>query len=180
MIPTKYYINIDKINIKSINKSKTIKLLTEAIEQRDAVKACSFAGILCIVNMNAFWDYVLCNAGGISVLYHIYNHYKKYVAENEVQCYDYNTQEFRNAQAEIIGLLCFPILSDVSITDINVDNFISIMTEYYTHKDLECKTKTLKKQKVKMVNRVIPEIIELVMHINHIYLEIQGIIKKCQ
>ena len=97
-----------------------------------------------------------------------------------MQCYDYNTQEFRNAQAEIIGLLCFPILSDVSITDINVDNFISIMTEYYTHKDLECKTKTLKKQKVKMVNRVIPEIIELVMHINQVYLEIQGIIKKCQ
>ena len=171
MIPAKYCINPQKIDTKLINKSYIVKSLDKAISENNAISTCELTCILSIIDPEKYWDYVLCKSTNISVLFHIYQHYKKNYALEVVYDY-YNSQEFRNIQAEIAGILCFPIKYNKINNIINKPdfiNFISIMTDYYIHKKLSNKMQKMKHQKIACINTATPELIELVLRINIIY-----------
>jgi hypothetical protein len=147
-------------NIDTQKINKIVKELTKAIKNRDADNACKLSCILSLINPVLFWDYALCNAGNLSILYHIYLYYKNHDK--------YIMQEFRNIQAEIIGLLCFPIKYNTKKCK-EQHNFIAIMTEYYAHKKMHHVMHKMKQEELKSINTLTPEILTLVLSINTFY-----------
>lgn len=182
MIPTKYLIKIDNIKIQIFDIKKITASLHKSIIHEDITSASYFSGLLIIFDIELFWEFVLCNCTDIAILYHLYKKYVLFYSKKQEK-YDYNNQEFRNMQAELIGLLCMqqsitksknqyckqnqsPIISEIN-------EMKRVMYAYYSHKKKDYSV--LNDNHPSALNiYAIPEIIKGILNINNIYLKINS------